>query len=251
MLALGSGRSVLAVDGTVQQPDTGYIGAMLGMAAAAEVAGIEVHASDTWLRKPFGEAIYFEDSKVAWAATARVHEALSIIEAWRPAVARELRSLCHAIQFIRDPGADPDKIVSFSDNAVPGALYVSVMQREQLVDAYDLADSLIHEYRHQKLYLLERVSPMVERTSKKVISPWRDDRRPPSGLFHAIFVFVELRRFWMYVQSSADAAIRRRADNQLAETNANLSAAFRTLEECPLTPTGRSLAVVLRNASTE
>lgn len=251
MLTLGSGRSVLAVDGTIQRPDVGYIDEMRKMAGTT-TAEIELHASDTWLRKPFGDAIYFEAPEVARVATARVNEALAIIETWRPAVARELRALCQAIQFVRDPDADPDKIVSFSDNVVPGALYVSVMQRDQLVDAYDLADSLIHEYRHQKLYLLERLSPMVEQTSKKVRSPWREDLRPPSGLFHAIFVFVELRRFWLYVQSAGvNNSVRRRASNQLTETNAHLDSAFKTLENCSLTRTGRSLAIVLKNASTE
>lgn len=43
--------------------------------------------------------------------------------------------ICRAVQFIQRPAADPDKIVSFSDNAVPGALYVSVMQRAGLIDA--------------------------------------------------------------------------------------------------------------------
>src|SRR3546814_2339556 len=73
---------------------------------------------------------------------------------------------CGAIQFIRDPLAHPDKIVSFSDNSVPGALYVSVLQGDDPIDAYDLADSLLHEHRHQKLYLLERLAPTVARSEE-------------------------------------------------------------------------------------
>src|SRR3546814_11828905 len=98
---------------------------------------------------------------------------------WRPALAIELRQACRAIQFVRDPLAHPEKIVSFSDNSVPGALYVSVWQGDRLIDPYDLADSLVHEYRHQKLYLLERIAPTVQMTDVAVVSPWREDLRPP------------------------------------------------------------------------
>ena len=75
-----------------------------------------------------------------------------------------MRLACRAIQFVRDPLAHPEKIVSFSDNSVPGARYGSVWQGDRLIDPYDLADSLVHEHRHQKLYLLERLAPTVEAT---------------------------------------------------------------------------------------
>ena len=120
-----------------------------------------------------------------------VEEARLIVATWRPALAQELRAICSAVQFVRDPSAHPEKIVSFSDNSVPGALFVSIVQGGGFIDPYDLADSLIHEYRHQKLYLLERCYPTA-RPGSLVVSPWRDDLRPASGLLHAIFVFVEL-----------------------------------------------------------
>jgi uncharacterized protein len=75
--------------------------------------------------------------------------------------------------------------------------------------------------------------------------------RPPSGLFHAIFVFVELRRFWKYVHSLNLDRLSMRAHNQLVDTDARLSEAFQTLAECPLTGAGRSLAVVLEAAARE
>ena len=125
------------------------------------------------------------------------------------------------------------------------------MQGGKLIDAYDLADSLLHEYRHQKLYLLERLAPMVEPTNLKVDSPWREDLRPPSGLFHAVFVFVELRRFWKYVRSLELDRMKMRAENQLMDTDARLKEAFRTLAGCPLTATGRALAAVLRAGAQE
>jgi uncharacterized protein len=251
MLAIEAGRPVSAVDGSPLHRDASYAQWMLARLQGSPEQSLEVHENDAWLRRPFGNAIHFEDQEVLLAAEPLLYEALSILHEWRPAVAQELRRICRAVQFIRDPAADPDKIVSFSDNAVPGALFVSVMQRDRLIDAYDLADSLLHEYRHQKLYLLEQLAPVVEPTTRKVVSPWRQDLRPPSGLFHAVFVFVELRRFWKHVRSLNLDRLNTRTENQLMDTDARLSEAFLTLAGCPLTATGRSLEAVLEAAARE
>ncbi|WP_186146224.1 cyclophane-forming radical SAM/SPASM peptide maturase YhhB [Burkholderia gladioli] len=251
MLALADGRLIHAVDGTPLNRDADYVHWMLINLKAFTEERLQLHLPDRWLRLPFGNSISFENDDVAEKAVPVLREALAIIEAWRPALSQELKAICRAVQFVRDPCAEPDKIVSFSDNTVPGALFVSVIQGDRLIDAYDLADSLIHEYRHQKLYLLERLRPIVEPTSMKVTSPWREDLRPPSGLFHAIFVFVELRRFWMYVRGLNIEHLNRRADVQLLDTNARLDAAFHTLATCRLTESGHLLAGTLQAGAKE
>jgi uncharacterized protein len=245
--ALIEGRPIFAVDGTPLTLDPDYASRL----ASAFDAGTsdQVHLDDPWLRHPFGNAIYFEGAAHAAAAMPAYEEAMQIIRQWRPAVAAEMALTCSAVQFIRDPSADPDKIVSFSDNSVPGALYVSVYQGEALIDPYDLADSLVHEYRHQKLYLLERSMPLAEPGGEKVRSPWREELRPTSGLFHAVFVFVELKRFWEYVLEQGPARVRTRAAAQLHDTRSNLRQGFDTLKNCRLTPTGLQLAAALAGAA--
>lgn len=241
------GQKVHDVVGREINVDTRYL-ATLNESANWRRPLIEPHHVDAWLRIPFGDAIMFEPTEVAQTASPLVQEALDIISAWRPALSSEIRNTCRTIQFVRDPTAHPEKIVSFSDNSVPGALFVSVFQGERLIDPYDLADSLIHEHRHQKLYLLERLAPMVLSDTEFVASPWRADLRPPSGLLHAIFVFIELRRFWQYVLSHGPARMRNRASNQLIDTDQNLDAAFETLSHCPLSADGRKLSSVLDTA---
>lgn len=242
-----AGRAVYAVDGSAIVPDYSYLGFLVSPENRMS-ANISVGSDDPWLRVPFGAAIYFENEEVASQARPVVAQALEIVDRWRPALASEIRKACRAIQFVRDPTAHPDKIVSFSDNVVPGALFVSVIQGGQLIDPYDLADSLVHEHRHQKLYLLERECELIEPNSIKVVSPWREDLRPPSGLLHAIFVFVELRRFWEHVRDSGPPRLRTRAVNQLFETDSHLEQGFQTLESCPLTSAGRKLVSVLADA---
>lgn len=242
--AISNGTIVTDVNGQPIHADPDYLLAVLAVAAVGQP--LEVGQPDPWLRKPFGTSIIFEEPEIAKKARAIVDEALSIIETWRPSVASELRVICSAVQFVRDPSAHPDKIVSFSDNSVPGALFVSVTQGDGFIDAYDLADSLVHEYRHQKLYLFERQYPTTS-PGAYVVSPWREDLRPVSGLLHAIFVFVELRRFWEYVRDEGPSRLHNRAVAQLEDTERNLSEAFTTLRSCELTKAGQELATILES----
>ncbi|MHC8378402.1 cyclophane-forming radical SAM/SPASM peptide maturase YhhB [Pseudomonas sp. MDT1-16] len=251
-MAQNCGHALLAVDGHAITVSRDYLDMLLALAGEKKArVELDIARNDLWLRAPFGEAIIFENDEIAETGRSLVERAMAIVKAWRPELAAEMLAACSAVQFVRDPSADPHKIVSFSDNSVPGALYVSISQGEVLIDPYDLADSLIHEHRHQKLYLLERYAPTVERTSAQVISPWREDLRPPSGLLHAVFVFVELRRFWMHVRDHGPAGLNSRAINQIADTDLHLQQAFATLKECPLTHMGLSLVEVLNRAAKE
>jgi uncharacterized protein len=242
-LAVRDGRAVYDMDGGALTPDLSYLERVL---EEPRRDGLRIGEDDFWLRAPFGASIAFDGPEVAETAAPVVAEALEIIRSWRPALYEEMVRICRAVQFVRDPAAHPEKIVSFSDNSVPGALYVSVMQGDRIIDPYDLADSLVHEHRHQKLYLLERRFPMTA-AGALVVSPWREDLRPPSGLLHAVFVFVELRRFWEHVGDRGPERLRRRAVNQLDDTDRNLAEAFETLRSCPLTPAGEVLADLLRS----
>jgi len=146
------------------------------------------------------------------------------------------------VQFIRDLDAHPDKAVSFSDNTTPGALYLGIRVGGSLIDPYLLADSLIHEHRHQKLYLLQREVPLVEEDRPLVPSPWREDLRPPSGLLHAIFVFVHLGEYWQHLADNGGTReLRTRAIGELAIIRERIEVGFPTLRGTQLTIYGREL----------
>jgi uncharacterized protein len=137
--------------------------------------------------------------------------------------------------------------VSFSDDSAPGALYCSVRRSDGLISALDLADSLVHEHRHQKLYLLDRYVPVVLRDRPLVASPWRDDPRPPSGLLHAVFVFVELLDFWRFVGGADADSDAQRRDEQVSIIVARLRSAFDTLRTVALTEQGNRLVESLES----
>ena len=120
-------------------------------------------------------------------------------------------------------------------------MYISIKQGENFVDAYDLADSLIHEHRHQKLYLLQRLIPLVIHDTPLVSSPWREDLRPPSGLFHAVFVFTHLLEFWLYLSKQNNLIIQDKANRQVEVIQSLLSEGFTTLRTTALTKLGFDL----------
>ncbi len=194
------GRAILA------QPE--YVHQISSWADTGLPPAPRLHRPDNWLRLPFGNRIVFEPDAAQEDALKLANTALEIIGQWDRATLDEIYWLSPEIQFIRDPTAHPEKAVSFSDNSVPGALYLSVRRGDGWIGAYDLADSIIHEHRHQKLYLLQANAPIVAVDAPLVRSPWRDDLRPPSGLFHAIFVFSGLLQYWQYVSHEGEVGIR-------------------------------------------
>lgn len=66
-----------------------------------------------------------------------------------------------------------------------------------------LADDLIHETYHNRLFALEEQGRFFEhedaRRDARHYSPWRNDPRPLFGVFHAFYVFTRVLRFWRRV----------------------------------------------------
>jgi uncharacterized protein len=234
--------AVRSIDGDVITPDPSYVMALDDQLREGPEPYPRIHREDLWLRLPFGQRIYFEDSESAREGAALTAKSLEIIEAWRPELAREIRAIDPDIQFVRDLDAHPDKAVSFSDNSTPGALYVGTRVGGRAIDPYMLADSIIHEHRHQKLYLLQREVPLLEVDAPLVHSPWREDPRPPSGLFHAVFVFVHLHEYWEHLAANGPTPqVRERARGELGLIRERIEAALPILRGTRLTRSGAEL----------
>ncbi|MDX6406591.1 MAG: uncharacterized protein QOH70_4046 [Blastocatellia bacterium] len=241
------GVVVRSIDGEPITPDSGYVQFLENRLRRAPEDYPRIHERDLWLELPFGKRIEFEDEAGARKGAALIAQAFEIIEGWRPALVEEIRLLNPDIQFIRDLDAHPDKAVSFSDNSTPGALYLCIRVGGGFIDPYLLADSLIHEHRHQKLYLLQREVPLVVEDKPLVPSPWRSDLRPPSGLFHAVFVFVHLSEYWEYLAlHGRTAEVRLRAVGERVLIDQRIEAALPTLRATKLTKDGYELLDLLK-----
>jgi uncharacterized protein len=242
-IASARGTPLADLRGQPVPADPAYVALLSELADRAPDAWPDIHRDDTWLRAPFGTPIEF--SEVDDRAIGRVRQAFDLIEAYSTDVAQELRRLCPDVQLVQDASAHGHKVVSFSDNLVPGALYVGDRTVLGPVEPVDLADSLLHEYRHQKLYLLEREYRLIDDDTQRVRSPWREELRPPSGVLHACFVFAELKFFWRWASRSG-AADRRSASVVVADIDERLDDAWSILRSVELTEAGRSLVDHLR-----
>jgi uncharacterized protein len=94
--------------------------------------------------------------------------------------------------------------------------------------------------------MLQRVAPIVNADFPLVASPWREELRPPSGLFHALFVFIELLDFWSFLENYADSKLQLKAQNETKRISGQLQTGFKVVEQCDLTPYGRQILGILR-----
>ncbi len=93
------------------------------------------------------------------------------------------------------------RYTNLTHSHLPGAFVCSAVAHP-----YELADTLIHEFHHNRLFLLEGEAPLLEASQYRELgdgeaetfySPWRDDLRPLRGLLHAIYVYLPVCRFWL------------------------------------------------------
>lgn len=242
-----TGMPLQALDGSFIHADDAGLECLAWLAQHGREPRPYIHRDDYLLRLPFGEPIVFLPFDGATAIRGReaIQKALDLIGRYDKALLAELRTLCTDIQLVRDRSAHPDKTVSFSDDSVPGALYVAPVTGQGDLDVSELADSIIHEHRHQKLYLLSRAVDLVASDRPLVRSPWREEPRPPSGVLHAAFVFTELQAFWAWAAQAAPQGMRPRAGDEVETITSRLREGVAILGDTALTPAGRNLVSVL------
>lgn len=248
--AIDAGTIVRSTSGTVLQAHADDIEVQLATVAARNTAKYpRIHETDARLRAPFDGDVLFEQGESALIGENLARAALDMICDWSPALLAEIQGISPDIQFVVDPHAGPDSVVSFSDDSVPGCLYISIRTQNRMLDAPLIADSIIHEHRHQKLYLLQRKVPLLINDSPLIESPWRNDPRPPSGLFHALFVFVPLLEFWQHLEkTSKDLAFIERARKDVHSIAAKLERGFAVIRTTQLTDAGRELIDLLEGS---
>jgi HEXXH motif-containing protein len=116
-------------------------------------------------------------------------------------------------------------------------------------DATQTAAVLVHETRHQQLNALLSLVPLVrgtedepgESTGRRLYyAPWRSDPRPVRGLFHGVFAFAGVARFWRTHRRHVTGTEAQRADFEFAVLREQLQEAVAALmTDDGLTEAGR------------
>lgn len=203
---------------------------------------LHINDNDYWLRVAFEGLIEFRDD-LDGKYRDLITDAFSVIKEYDNELYEEILCISPSIQFIHDTTASPDKAVSFSDNIVPGCLYIACECSGKLVSRNLAAESIIHEHLHQKLYMLQNFIDLFDQNYPYVESPWREELRPPSGLLHAIFVFVEIFSFWCYLFKNKKVLPQENisANIDIKRIFKQLNAGFDVLETTKLSSKGKKL----------
>ncbi len=133
-----------------------------------------------------------------------LEKTLSLIEAFAPATHGQIIGYMKVVAF-KPPGFGG--VFNTTCSRLPGAsIFTGARQR------FVLADDLIHEYFHNRLFALEERGDFFSSEKQDAsipdtfYSPWRDDPRPIYGLFHAVYVFERVLSFWIAAIKSGQLA---------------------------------------------
>ncbi|GHJ53001.1 HEXXH motif domain-containing protein [Nonomuraea sp. TT08I-71] len=96
-------------------------------------------------------------------------------------------------------------------------------------DAVTMADTLIHEFQHSKLYAVMDLVPLYETAPDLYYSPWRTDPRPLSGLLQGAYAYIGVTDFWDRRRRLLDGPGRMYADFEFARRRGQVDRAVRTL----------------------
>jgi HEXXH motif-containing protein len=136
-------------------------------------------------------------------------QALELIHRHCPATFEHFREIIRVIAL--KPGTIGDySNISHSD--LPGSFVVTVAN-----DPYMMADFFIHEFHHNRFFFVEELGAFFahERdnlmTRSDYYSPFREDPRPLHGIFHGVYVYIAVWRFWYAVHRSGETSGLRRA----------------------------------------
>ena len=141
-----------------------------------------------------------------------LRDALALVKRYQPFALEHLGEMVQVIA-LKPPATGTYSNTSFSD--LPGAFILSAVN-----DSYWMADALIHETLHNRLFFIIERGELLEDDEDErdeLYSPWRDDLRPASGLLHAVYVYIGVAKFWLAVCASGETIGIRR---ELAEDQA-------------------------------
>ena len=132
-----------------------------------------------------------------------VAQALSLIGRYQPETYSQFRNV---MRYIALKPLRKGEYSNSSHSDLPGAFVCGIVH-----EPYELADGLIHEFNHNRLFFIEEIGPFFSDPedaleSHSYYSPWRADLRPLHGILHALYVSLPVCRFWLQVYLGAEVA---------------------------------------------
>lgn len=148
----------------------------------------------------FAESIADSDAAFHRRHRPALHAALETVKRYHP---QTYAQMVESMQLIALKRYEAGGFTNLSHSDLPGAFIISAVD-----NAHELADTLIHEFYHNRLFFLEERAPFFSDAAQNAAadgghySPWRDDLRPLVGLLHAVYVHTPVTEYWLHVLSS-------------------------------------------------
>ena len=123
--------------------------------------------------------------------------AADILHRQDAAMAQECLQLTPAVLALHSGGT------SYGSSSPPEVLGLVFLPG--VLDPTDVAECLLHEALHQKLFRAEEGAPLFEAElgdEEIYYSPWRSDPRPLRMLVHGAYVFTGVSHYWRTIQQS-------------------------------------------------
>lgn len=157
-----------------------------------------------------------------------------------PPLMGTVAGLCRSLHLLRSV---EDSDSSFSDPDLPFSVFVSCPPPTVQSRVERLAESIAHEALHLQLSLVETAVPLVVDSvdTVPIFSPWKGERRTTRGLLHGVYVFANLRCFWMRV-AARSTSCSPWAAARVNEINLEMRQATHLAESPALTAIGRRFA---------
>lgn len=196
----------LCLDGAGSTDVWTLAGARLRACPTLDVEGCRTRLQPEAFHLP---GVRFADIVLEWGAAYQaqhrglLEESLRQVARFAPDCFGQLREVVQVIA-LKPLRAGDFSNTSLSD--LPGAFVVAVIE-----NPYELADSLIHEFHHDRLFAIEEqgaffTSAEAGVRAEQYYSPWRHDPRSLQGILHAVYVHQPVWRFWRNVLAAQPAA---------------------------------------------
>lgn len=190
------GVPICNVDGKELAADPDYFEVLLEFIRESAPQNFIIQPIDKWYDCSLGANIQIRHQFARFQQGLKhLQEALNILKNCEPDIYNEMLQVTPCIQIVSD-NTDPNKDISFSDETLPGAIFIGVWKGEGMLSVFMVVASIIHEHLHQKLYLLQQRFELFLSKDVLIYSPWPKKFRPPVAALHAVFVFTYVARFW-------------------------------------------------------
>lgn len=234
VLAVEDGRVDVAAERFAElvgtpAPAPGVCFVALGDPARDSVAARWQRLVDVDPREPL--ALRAAATECVGACSARLRDALALLEAADPELRAELAVLVREVALAGGPpGGETGIFDGASSLFLWGAILVNAERTRNVVDSARL---LAHESAHNLLFGIASGGPLVENDpDERRASPLRRGVRPLAGTFHATFVLARMHRATRHLLESGllDAGDRACAERALRRDASDFARGLRTVE---------------------